>query len=88
MFLGSFEFIRLVSLIALIYLCWRMRSDKDFYIKVIKWRNKIQGVETKITSETIKWGTLGASLGIIVGSIILLVSIRDFLRGLLLFFFS
>ncbi len=63
-----------VLILGLMVFFWKMRSDEEFIKKVIKWRNGIQGIETKITPSTIKWTRTAATLGLIVGTIMLLMS--------------
>jgi hypothetical protein len=51
---GLFGLVWAAVLIGMMIFFWKLRSDEELIKKVIKWRNDIQGVETKITPTTIR----------------------------------
>jgi len=75
---GLFSLVWLAVLIGMIIFFWKLRSDEELAKKVIKWRNDIQGVKTKITPTTTKWVKIGATLGLIIGVIMLLMFFSSF----------
>jgi len=75
---GLFALVWLVVLIGMMIFFWKLRNDEKLAKKLIKWQNDIQGVETKITPNTTKWFKISATLGLILGSILLLLFFSSF----------
>mgnify|MGYP001571753855 CR=1 FL=1 len=70
---GLFGLVWLAVLTGMMVFFWKLRGDEELVKKVIKWRNDLQGVETKITTTTTKWVKFSATLGLIIGVVMLLM---------------
>lgn len=75
---GLFGLVWLALVTGMMIFFWKLRGDEKLIEKVIKWRNDIQGVKTETTPTTTRWVKVGATLGFIVGAIMLLMFFSSF----------
>lgn len=76
---GLFGLVWIIIFIGIMIFSLKLVSDEELIRKVIKWRNTVQGVETKITPITIRWVKISAIFCIIVGVLMFFTFINGFL---------